>query len=331
MATVISAQPEDRASLSVFRSIGGTVAHLAISLIVPLVVYETIDGKEVIIPHMFTVIMGVFAVLTYIFYQICWRNTVERVHLPQQVKADDHNIMDTLKEIGGSLATNKPLKIFIGVAIVLLLATLLIGTMNPYLYIDYFNNKQGLAFAGILNTIAMICLIPFTSKIVKKFGKKESAAIGTLFTAILYGLMFVFTIQNMWVYLDLALVAAFGLQYFMMIIWSFIADIIDAQYLKTERHEDGVIYAVYSFARKIGQALAGGLGGFALSAIGCTASAEAQTPETINAIYNFATLVPAVSCLIICLMLHWYPLSKNVVLANSAEVEKRSKAAAANQ
>lgn len=42
------------------------------------------------------------------------------------------------------------------------------------------------------------------------------------------------------------------------IIWAFITDVIDDQEVKTNKREDGTIYAVYSFARKLGQAFAGG-------------------------------------------------------------------------
>ena len=53
------------------------------------------------------------------------------------------------------------------------------------------------------------------------------------------------------------------------------------------------MYAVYSFARKAGQALAGGLGGFVLTAVGYVSEAPAQAPEVSERIYTVATLVEA--------------------------------------
>ena len=41
--------------------------------------------------------------------------------------------------------------------------------------------------------------------------------------------------------------------YFNIIIWAFITDIIDYQEIRTGQREDGTIYAVYSFARKNAQ------------------------------------------------------------------------------
>ncbi|QPB43580.1 MFS transporter [Rodentibacter haemolyticus] len=327
MATVITTQPEERASLSVFRSMGANIALLFISFVIPLLVYKTgEDGKQIIIPEMFTIIMGIFMVVAFLLYQFCWKNSVERVQLPEKQGRHQNqaHCLNDVKNIFISLFTNKSLMIFILIAIVLLLASLLIGTMNPYLYVDYFNSKLGLSIGGMLGVIATFTVAPFANPIVKHFGKKESAAIALLFTGIVYLALFVLKITNVWVYISVAFIALLGLNYFMVIIWAFITDIIDNQFLQTNRREDGTIYAVYSFARKIGQALAGGLGGFALSLIGYKVGGT-QSTETLESIYNVATLVPAVSCFLIFLMLQfWYPLSKAKVAANIAELEKRT-------
>ncbi|OOF69837.1 MFS transporter [Rodentibacter caecimuris] len=325
MATVISGKPEDRASLSVFRTVGANIAVLFISFFVPLLVYTEVDGKQIIVPEMFTLIMGIFMLVAFFLYQYCWKNTIERVQLPadQGRKHNQAACFDDVKAIFGSLAGNKPLIIFILVAIILLLANLLIGTMNPYLYVDYFNSKLALSIGGMLPVIATFAAAPFAQTLVKKFGKKESAAIALLSTGIMYLLLFFLRVSNVWIYLTIAMIALLGLNYFMVVIWAFITDIIDHQYIKTKKREDGTIYAVYSFARKVGQALAGGLGGAALSLIGYTANAPQQSTETLNAIYNVATLVPAISCIAIFVILQfWYPLSKSVVDQNVIALEK---------
>ncbi|WP_277812920.1 MFS transporter [Mannheimia granulomatis] len=207
----------------------------------------------------------------------------------------------------------------------LLLANLLIGTMNPYLYVDYFNSKLALSFGGILGAVTTFIVAPFAQNIVKKYGKKESASVGLLITAIIYGVLFFVKITNVWIYIVIVLIASLGLSYFQIIVWAFITDIIDNQFIKTGRREDGTIYAVYSFARKIGQALAGGLGGFALSYIGYTAKALSQPQEVLESIYAFATGVPAFACLLIFLLLKYaYPLSKEIVEQNSAALEKQT-------
>lgn len=79
-------------------------------------------------------------------------------------------------------------------------------------------------------------------------------------SSIIYFALYFFHITNVWVYLAFVFVALLGVGYFNVIVWAFITDVIDQQFLKTNKREDGTIYATYSFARKLGQALAGGLG-----------------------------------------------------------------------
>ncbi len=73
------------------------------------------------------------------------------------------------------------------------------------------------------------------------------------------------------------------------------------QKLKTGVREDGTIYSVYSFARKLGQALSSGMIGALLSVIGYSA-ATAFNPEVVNGIFNMT-----VSFLRLDLLeSHWY-------------------------
>ena len=114
-----------------------------------------------------------------------------------------------------------------------------------------------------------------------------------------------------------------------MLVWAFLTDVIDRQELRTGTREDGTVYAVYSFSRKAGQALAGGVGGFALSAIGyrtATAATGAvqQTEATLWGIYALCTGVPALAYLaVLALLVFVYPLGRRQVADNAAALEKK--------
>ena len=57
--SVISQNPKDRSSLSVFRSMGGMFAGILISVVAPLVIYyEDAAGNQVVNPTNFTVLAG---------------------------------------------------------------------------------------------------------------------------------------------------------------------------------------------------------------------------------------------------------------------------------
>lgn len=107
------------------------------------------------------------------------------------------------------------------------------------------------------------------------------------------------------------MVANIGVGFFNMVIWAMITDVIDDAEVKNGVREDGTIYSVYSFARKIGQALSSGMIGALLSVIGYSA-ATAFNPEVVNGIFNMTCIIPAIGFVGIALVLMFlYPLSKN--------------------
>ena len=82
--------------------------------------------------------------------------------------------------------------------------------------------------------------------------------------------------------------------------------------------EDGSIYALYSFARKLGQAAAAGLSGLLLSLIGYGKVEGAPLTDSVReGIFDISTLVPAVGFALLALILwFWYPLHKKEVDEN---------------
>ena len=117
---------------------------------------------------------------------------------------------------------------------------------------------------------------------------------GMLFSGVVFAVMYVLKLQNMWLFLWLGAIGYLGLGFFNTVIWANITDVIDDQEVQTGHRDDGTVYAVYSFARKVGQALAGGIGGWALQVIGYEPAAAAQTDAVRRGLYTTATLVPAI-------------------------------------
>ena len=97
-----------------------------------------------------------------------------------------------------------------------------------------------------------------------------------LFSGVVFAVMYVLKLQNMWLFLWLGAIGYLGLGFFNTVIWANITDVIDDQEVQTGHRDDGTVYAVYSFARKVGQALAGGIGGWALQVIGYEPAAAAM-------------------------------------------------------
>ncbi|MCM1101140.1 MAG: glycoside-pentoside-hexuronide (GPH):cation symporter [Acetatifactor muris] len=320
MAAVISAEAGDRASLSVCRSVGTALAGIVIGTLGPLIVYgEDAVGNQIVYPMRLVVMSVIFGICAVICYLLCYHLCTERVH-PES--GSEKN--SSAGELAGSLMRNRPLLALVGAAMALLSATLIGQGMNNYLFMDYFRNAKAISVLHFVTMGGMLALAPFVRRISAKFGKKEAGAAGMLLTGVLYLLLFFLRVRNIGTYIFLYFIATLGISYFNMIIWAFITDIIDHQEVVTGNREDGTVYAAYSFARKLGQALAGGAGGFILTAIGYVSGASAQTVEVTERIYTIATLVPGIGYLLVFLTMQlFYPLTRRTVEQNAAILRER--------
>lgn len=318
MASAISADAKDRASLSTWRSIGSTLAGLVIGVGTPLFAYETVNGNTILSGNRMTIIAGVFSVMAVICYMLCFKLATERVEVPQN--NTKFNFGDLMK----SLVTNRSLIGIITAAILLLLVMLTMQGMNAYLFPNFYGNVAAQSVAALAGSLVMLVVCaPLATKLSAKYGKKELAIGSCLFGAVVYLICWVLKPENPYTYVVFYMVANIGVGFFNMVIWAMITDVIDDAEVKNGVREDGTIYSVYLFARKIGQALSSGMIGALLSVIGYSA-ATAFNPEVVNGIFNMTCIIPAIGFVGIALVLMFlYPLSKNRVEANVLELKKR--------
>ena len=320
MASAITEVPEERAALSTWRSMGASIAGLIIGSLAPqFIYYADANGNQLVNPTNFTIIAGIFSVCAFVFYMICFALTTERVKFEDNNNKENVSVLKNL----GFILKNKALLAIVASSIVLLLSQLMMGTMNQYLYADYFKNINALSISSAATLPISFLIAAVIVKIAAKVGKKEIGVIGMLFSGSVYAVLFLLKVRNPWVFVGAGLVAALGTTAFNMLMWANITDIIDYNEVLTGKRDDGTIYAVYSFSRKIGQALAGGLGGFALSFIGYNSMAAVQETAVTEAIYSLATGFPAVAYIVVALILAFaYPLNKKVVQENSEKLAK---------
>ncbi len=321
MASVISEDAEDRATLSTFRSLGATFASLVIGVLAPLLVYtKDANGNQIVEGSRMTFIAGVFSLAAILCYVLCYLMTTERVQIQPQRSEHASNFASTLKR----LLTDRALLGIILAAILLLLASLLTQAINQYVFLDYFNDNTGISVMSAAGIVPALLIAPFVLPITRGIGKKEASAIGCLAAGAASILLYFLHVENMWLFILISIVGYAGFAFFNLVIWSIITDVIDDQEVKSGKREDGTIYAIYSFARKLGQAAAGGLGGFALALTGYDESVQVQTREVADGIYNVATLYPGLLYLAVGIVLIFiYPLGKKRVMENTATLKER--------
>jgi len=254
LLSLISNDAADRASLSAWRSIGSMVGNMLPMVILPFIIYnedESLNGPRVFLAAL---IMGV---LGFICFQFMIKNTEIRVDTETKINDDQPkfnvwkallNFVKNRPAVGATLAA---MGMFIGMQGA--------ATAVAVTFQIYFKNT---AISGIVQLFAMIPIIFFTPlarKMVSKYGKKELSVVGSI-CSIIGGLgLFVITPNNVGldliIYILCQLVYNLGLGIYSTVSWAMMGDAIDYNEWKTGKREEGVVYSLHSFFRKLAQGI----------------------------------------------------------------------------
>ncbi|AET58845.1 MFS transporter [Paenibacillus terrae] len=316
MASVITSNPVERTTLSTFRTLGATIAQLFVNAIAPLIIFvdNKIDANRILLAAI------LFAILSLASYIGCFRLSTERITSYNSDNKTKSSLFATLK----GLVKNKPLISILIASLIFMVFLILISSANIYLFKDYFGSASALSLVGVMQVVTVLIAIPLAKPLVARFGKKEVTSTGLILTVIVYGMLYFLPDLTANQFVAISAIGMFGYAFFNLMIWAFVTDIIDYHESLTGLREDGTIYSVYSFSRKVGQAVAGGIGGFAIGLVGYNVNLEVQEQKTLHGIYMLGTLAPAVIMLVVFLIIALiYPLSKNRTLQLAEDLKKK--------
>lgn len=327
MASAISADAGDRASLSTYRTMGGMLAGMVIGMGLPMIAYDQIHvgGENLSVLSGTKVAVAALActVLAVVCYLLSYRMITERVTY-QAAQQEKVSVGAMLK----NALRSRALISIIAASVLMLLAQLTMQNMGAYVFPDYYGNAAGQTLSSAAMMVSMLIASAAAKPLTNRFGKAEVSAVSCLFAAGVCVVTYVLRPENMWVYIGLQTLNWLGLGMFSMVSWALITDVIDDAQLRNGVRQDGSVYALYSFARKLGQAVAAGMSGWLLEAIGYNEKAleqgVGQTEAVRNGIFDISTLVPALGFgLLALVLLFWYPLHKKQVEANIAALKAK--------
>ncbi len=316
LASVITDDEKERSSLSMWRSIGAGLGGLPGTIILPLIVYKTTgvasDGTEIkaLDSDKFTLCVLVLAVISVFVFLWHFKWTKERIVAPAKKKGD-FNAFRTIKD----LLSNRPF------VMASLASMLLVGfqfyyqSTYTYLFTDYYHKPGLYSMVTICTYLPMAIFIPIMNKLIDKFGKKELCAVGMTFAAVISFILYFIKTPNPYIFLVFTFLSGLGQTFLVLEVWALVMDVIDLHELKTHRREEGTAYALVSFARKIGQTLAGvGLNAL-LAIISYDSEASKQglalSNDVMEKLYDISTLVPALVLTLVAVILGFgYNLSK---------------------
>ena len=318
MASAISNDPVDRAKLSNWRHIGGTLAMTFINVIMPIAVYYVNeDGQEIFSGTRMSIAAFCFSVAAFVLYMCCYYMTTERVKVPQT----SHKF--NFKDFADELLKNRAM---IGIILMILLqeaANSGFHGMSSYIFPNYFRSAASQSVSSVMETIITLVIACFVVHLVAKIGKKEVTIVGACISAATLFLALVVHTGNVSVWLLFYAFVTLGLALINPMAFALVTDIVDDTEVRTGKRVDGAIYGFYSFARKFGQALSSGIRGIMLSVIGYTA-ATAFDNDVVNNIYNVTCIVPMIGFALMALVVAVvYPLNKKRVEENVAILESR--------
>ena len=269
MLSLVTEDPGERAQLSSWRSIGSMVGNLLPGIILPMIIWrkefdaagnpiinpetnvqvQTLLGERVFIAAL---IMGV---LGFVFFMFMIKNITIRVD-ENTVKTNETEKFNIFTAFG-NFFRNRPAVGATLAAMGMFLGMQSATTANTIMFATYFGMAELSGVVMMVGFLPMFLFMPFIKKIVNKFGKKEASVAGTIVSLIGGLIMLVFPIvpksYALIVYMIGLVVFGLGMGVYTCVSWALMADAIDYNEWKTGKREEGTVYSLHSFFRKLAQ------------------------------------------------------------------------------
>lgn len=279
MLPLITEDAAERAQLSTWRSAGATIAGLATGMLMPVIIYDSSNNLKGGQMWIIALVMGV---LGFIGFQFLLKNTTIRVNTEIRAGEDapKFNVINAIKNfcknravLGTTLAACSMFLTMYGAS-----------AASTVMFQAYFKNAKISGIMQLVTMLPMFVFMPFIAKIVRKWGKKEAASAGALFSVFACALMVILPIgpngTGILVYILCQFLNGLGMGIGQCISYSMTADAIDYNEWKFGVRDEGTIYALHSFFRKLAQGVGPSLGLVIATMLGYVASqGPNQTPE----------------------------------------------------
>ena len=289
MLSLITEDSGERAQLSTWRSIGSMFGNIIPMIILPMLIWQKVTydgtgdyhtnpltgeaykiGDPVLDPltgEQFETLLGervfwaalIMGVLGFVAFMFMIKSITIRVD-ENSVKTNEGGEKFNIISAFGKFMKNRPAVGATLAAMGMFLGMQSATTANTIMFATYFNKASMSGVVQMIGFLPMVLFLPFIKKLVNKFGKKEASVAGTLLSVVGGIIMMVFpTVENrdtaLIVYL-LGLVAfGIGMGVYTCVSWAMMADAIDYNEWKFNSREEGTVYSLHSFFRKLAQGI----------------------------------------------------------------------------
>jgi glucuronide carrier protein len=299
LATAMTQDSVERSRLGVWRSMGPIAGILVLVLVIAPKITEYAKN-----PHrlqsFFTTTTLIFVVVGFLAYLFTFFGCREQVpHKTQTV-----TIKDTLR----TFKRNVPLQILCVSNFVYLIGVFGVQGAQAYYAAYVLGDSKDLIPMILASSAAVFVSVPVVPRMVARIGKKATFILAT----------FLMTAAGIWIFflpvnLSVVVVAffVFGMAQnaAMSLLFAFEADAVEYGEYQTGQRTEGATYAIYSFFRKMSQAVSASLVGYALSLGDFVPKAPSQPHSAVTAIKVVMGLAPAAFGLLGIAIFAFYPLT----------------------
>ncbi len=267
LLSLISDDVKDRASLSAWRSVGSMIGNMVPMVILPFLIWkDRVDANgQPVLDEAGDVIKDlqgynvfwaalIMGIIGFFSFQFMIRTT--KVRVDTSVKLNESEKFNVFKAFGNFLknrpavgATLAAMGMFIGMQGAATAVTVLFQT--------YFKNPEISGVVQLFSMIPILCFTPLARKAVAKFGKKELCVFGSLCSVVAGIGLVVLPItpdsKGLAIYIVCQLIYNLGLGIYSTVSWALMGDAIDYNQWKTGKREEGIVYSLHSFFRKLAQ------------------------------------------------------------------------------
>ncbi len=344
MLSVVTEDAGERAQLSTWRSVGSMFGNMLPSILLPFLIWKKIyneDGSPLINPEtgeqvqellgervfFAALLMGVLGFVSFLFMI---KKITIRVD-ENTVKTSEGGAKFNVLKAFGNFMRNRPAVGATLAAMGMFLGMQSASTATSVMFAIYFGQAEMAGLVQVVGFLPMFLFMPFIKKLVDRFGKKEASAAGAAFSLLGGVLMFVFPMipdkkAALIVYIGALVIFGLGLGVYTCVSWALMADAIDYNEWKFGTREEGTVYSLHSFFRKLAQGIGpsavllimGWLGYNSKLGIGAqTASTANNMCWLVSGLYTFSAVLMFVGIAFI------YNLDKKTMKQMTDELEAR--------